>query len=95
MIVRLGRRGTLTIPKELRKGLDEESLLEAVRRDDGVIELRPQATIDASQAWFWTERWQRLEHEADADFAAGKLTRYEDAESFLAGLDATAADAQE
>ena len=55
MRVKLGQRGTVTIPKELRSGLDENTFLEAVRRSDGVIELRPQRVIDASQAWFWSD----------------------------------------
>jgi antitoxin MazE len=90
MLVRLGPRGTITIPKKLRAGLTDETLLEAVRRDDGVIELRPQATIDASQAWFWTERWQQMEREADEDYAAGRYKTYEDVESFIADLEAAA-----
>ena len=88
MRVRLGQRGTVTIPKELRVGMDEDTLFEAVRREDGVIELRPQQVIDASQAWFWTERWQRMEREAGEDFAAGRFKTFDDAESFLADLDA-------
>lgn len=87
MLVKLGQRGTITIPKELREGLGEETVLDAVRRPDGVIELRPQAMVDAAQAWFWTERWQWMEREADADFEAGHFTRYADVESFLGGLE--------
>ena len=33
------------------------------------------------------KRWQRLEREADADFAAGRVATFDDAESFLADLD--------
>lgn len=96
MLVKLGQRGTLTIPKELRAGLDENNIFDVVRREDGVIELRPQVTVDASQAWFWTERWQQMEREADEDFAAGRFETFDDVESFLAALDAyaAAADAQ-
>lgn len=90
MLVKLGQRGTVTIPKELRHGLDEGTVLEAVRRDDGVIELRPQSTIDASQSWFWTERWQRMEREADEAYAAGRYQSFDDVEDFLADLDAAA-----
>lgn len=89
-VVRINSRGTVTIPKELRGGLDEGTLLEAVRREDGVIELRPQITVDASQSWFWTERWQRMEREADEDIAAGRVQTYDDLESFLKALDAAA-----
>lgn len=87
MRVRLNQRGTITIPKELRQGLDNDTVFEAVRRDDGVIELRPQAPIDASQRWFWSERWQQMEREADADIAAGRSRIFDDAEHLLAALD--------
>jgi hypothetical protein len=43
--------------------------------------------IDPEQAWFWTHEWQVKEHEADDDFAAGRATRYESDEEFLAALD--------
>lgn len=86
MVIRLGQRGTITIPKELRGGLDEGMLFEAVRREDGVIELHPQRVIDASQAWFWTERWQQMEREADEDIAAGRVTTFDDVDSLLAHL---------
>jgi antitoxin MazE len=87
MLVKISSRGTLTIPKELREGLDENSLLDVVRREDGVIELHPKIMIDASQAWFWTERWQQMEREADKDFAAGRYKTFDDVESFLADLE--------
>ena len=88
MLVKLGPRGTLTIPKELRAGLTTGTPIEAIRRDDGVIELRPRVLVDAAQAWFWTERWQRMEREADDDVRAGRIARFADLENFLADLDA-------
>ncbi len=88
MLVKLGQRGTITLPKEIRAGLSEQSLFEAIRREDGVIELRPQETIDAAQKWFWTERWQQMEREADESYAAGRWRRFDDAESLIAYLDA-------
>jgi hypothetical protein len=42
----------------------------------------------AEQQWFWTERWQRMEREADAEIAAGRVSTHESAEDFLAHLDA-------
>lgn len=92
-LLRMNRRGTLTIPKNVRQGLDENSLLEVVRRADGVIELRPRATVDASQRWFWTERWQRMEQEADEDIAAGRYKVFDDVESFLDDLNDEGGDA--
>lgn len=87
VLLKLGQRGTLTLPKQLRAGLPNEALLEAVKRDDGVIELRPQTAVDASQTWFWSERWQRMERETEADYAAGRFKTFHDTDSFLADLD--------
>ena len=86
-LVRMNNRGNVTIPKDLRQGIAEDDLLEVVRREDGVIELRPQATVDASQRWFWSERWQRMEREADEDVAAGRFKVFDSADDFLAHLD--------
>jgi hypothetical protein len=87
MLVRLGEHGTITLPDELRAGLSEDTLFRVCRRDDGVIELQAQASSASSQAWFWTERWQQMEREADEDSAAGRVTTYDTAEDFLQGLD--------
>ena len=43
--------------------------------------------IDSEQAWFWTREWQEREREADEDLAAGRATRFESDEDFLAALD--------
>lgn len=43
--------------------------------------------INPDQAWFWTREWQEKEREADADLAAGRGTRYEGDDDFLAALD--------
>lgn len=43
--------------------------------------------IDPEQAWFWTQEWQERELEADEDLAAGRVTRFESDQDFLAELD--------
>lgn len=87
--VQIDERGMVAIPEEVRGSAD--GLYEVVRRDDGVIELRPKIAVDASQAWFWTERWQTMEREADEDYATGRYKTFDDVESFLADLDASVA----
>ncbi len=88
MLVKLDRHGAITIPEELHDGLDQDTVFAVVRREDGVIELRPHASVDAAQGcWFLSEHWQRMEREADADIAAGRVVTFDDAESFLADLD--------
>jgi hypothetical protein len=43
--------------------------------------------IDPDLAWFWTREWLDQEREADADLAAGRVTRYDSDDDFLAALD--------
>jgi antitoxin MazE len=84
------KRGLLSLPADLRRRhhLDEAGAqVEVSERDDGVIELRPQAAIPTDQRWFWTERWQRMEQEADADVAAGRVAQFDSVEEFIADLD--------
>lgn len=88
-------RGTLALPADVRRRrhLDEPGAqVEVIEREDGVIELHPHVPVPADQAWFWTERWQAREREADARVAAGELTTHESAEEFLNHLDALAAE---
>lgn len=42
--------------------------------------------IDPNQAWFWTERWQRMEREVDEDIAAGRVHTFENVEDFIKSL---------
>lgn len=88
-------RGTLALPADVRRRhhLDEPGAqVEIVERDDGVIELHPHVPIPADQAWFWTERWQAREREADAEIDAGRLTTHESADDFLRHLDGLASE---
>jgi hypothetical protein len=85
------KRGVISLPASLRRRyhLDEAGAqVQLSERSDGVLELRPQATIPVEQRWFWTERWQKMEREADADIAAGRVERFDSAEDFIADLDA-------
>jgi antitoxin MazE len=49
--------------------------------------LRRKVAIDASQAWFWSMRWQKMERQAD-DIAEGELRPSDTADEFLDELDA-------
>lgn len=88
--VALQARGTLALPAGLRKRhhLDDPGAqVRVVEREDGVIELHPLASVPADQRWFWTERWQRMEREADEDVAAERVRRHDDVADLLAALD--------
>ena len=89
-VIQVRERGVVTLPADLRRhlGLDRGQVhLEVVERDDGVIELRPSVVVPVDQAWFWSERWQRMEHEADADFEAGRVVETDSLDELLAALE--------
>jgi bifunctional DNA-binding transcriptional regulator/antitoxin component of YhaV-PrlF toxin-antitoxin module len=86
----LQARGLLALPAELRRRyrLDEPgSHVEIIERDDGVIELRPRFSVPAEQAWFWTDRWQRMEHEVDEHVERGETTVHADGDELVDFLD--------
>jgi AbrB family looped-hinge helix DNA binding protein len=68
-------RGVIAIPTAIRRhfGLDQPGAQVEVIERDGEIVLRPHVAIPADQAWFWTERWQRLEREADEAVVNGSI----------------------
>ena len=70
----LGKRNQITLPREfVPKGT---SLFQAEKRENGSIVLEPQTTIPASQAYFWTKRWQEGERKASEDIQSGRLKKY-------------------
>lgn len=81
-------KGQITIPSDIRgrAGLQQGDPVEFVLTDDGVL-MKPKKLIDASQAWFWTEEWQRGEREASEDIAAGRTELFETSEDFLNSLE--------
>ena len=83
-------RGTFVLPAELRRRLHldrPDAQLKLIDQDDGRLELVPVVTVPADQAWFWTERWQAMEREADADVAAGRTTVVDGLDGLLGHLD--------
>jgi AbrB family looped-hinge helix DNA binding protein len=82
-------RGVIAIPPALRRqfGLDRPGAQVEVLERDGEIVLRPHVPVPSDQAWFWTERWQKMERQADDVVAVEKVTSFENVHDFLADLD--------
>jgi AbrB family looped-hinge helix DNA binding protein len=82
-------RGLIAIPALIRKhfGLDQPGAQVEVIERDAEIVLRPHVAIPADQAWFWTQRWQQMEREADDAIASGQVTAAADIDELLAELD--------
>jgi AbrB family looped-hinge helix DNA binding protein len=84
----LRAKGQLTLPDDVRKAanLQEGDLIGAEVSETGEVILRPLATIERSQAWFWTPEWQAGEREANEQAARGEGERFETDTDFLDSL---------
>ncbi|MCL5263896.1 MAG: AbrB/MazE/SpoVT family DNA-binding domain-containing protein [Chloroflexi bacterium] len=94
MVVKMTERGTVTLPKEVRPKQEGEVFFSVVRREDGVIELHPQVAVDASKAWFWSDRWQAMEREVQESYDRGRFQRHQSGEGLLAHLKKLAGDSE-
>jgi len=82
------RHGQITLPAAVRKELDieEGDLVEIQVVDDRAV-VTPKKLVDKSQAYFWTEKWQKGEAEAEADIKAGRVKTFDSVEQLLEDLD--------
>lgn len=94
MVIKMSDRGTVTLPKEVRPKQKGDVFFNAVLRDDGVIELRPQVAVDASKAWFWSDRWQRMEREVQDSYDRGNFERHNSDDEFLDHLERLSAESK-
>jgi len=90
-LISVRKKGQLTLPLEMRKklGITDGSIVMAKVVDDAII-LVPQEVVDKNQAWFWKERWQKLEAEAEKDIAAGRTKTFDTVEELFGEIDGTA-----
>lgn len=88
-ILQIRSNGQITLPASIRReaNLKEGDALEVIIEKDGSLHLIPKVVVDRTQAYFWTDRWQTGEREAQADIEAGHLHRFEDIDEALDFLD--------
>lgn len=81
-------RGVIAIPTSIRRhyGLDRPGAQVEVFEREGEIVLRPQVLVPAEQTWFWSERWQKMEFEANEDIASGRVVVTAGVDEFIADL---------
>jgi len=81
--------GQITLPAAVRRqaNLKEGDTLELSVSDDGALHLLPKLAIDRSQAYFWSNRWQEGEREAQDDIENGRISRFENIDDALDFLD--------
>jgi len=83
-LVRLRARGQVTLPSFVREKLHlEEGSLVLLKVVDRTVVLTPQETVDREQSWFWQERWQKLEAEAEGDIRKGRVKSFASVEELF------------
>jgi antitoxin PrlF len=82
-------KGRLTLPSEVRDVLNVEEGDDLVFtvEEAGRVLVQRLPVIDPEQAWFWTERWQAMEREAQADIDEGRVTRFKSVDDAVAALE--------
>jgi AbrB family looped-hinge helix DNA binding protein len=88
-LTKVTRNGQITLPAAIRRaaGIEEGDLV-AVSLENGTITLVAKRLIDKTQAYFWTEAWQKGEREASDDIASGNLRSFDNAEDLIRALEA-------
>lgn len=86
---RVRSRGQITLPRQIRESLNigEGDEVYFYTNKAGQLVVQPAPNIDPEQAWFWTERWQKMEREADADIAAGRVKSFDNVEDLIAEIE--------
>jgi len=86
-LVQIRKKAQLTLPQSVRHelGIEEGDFLD-VRVQNGEIVLKVKKLIDKDQAWFWTERWQQGEREAEEDIRSGRVQHFDNAKEAIASL---------
>lgn len=83
-LVRLRARGQMTLPGFIREKLHlEEGSLVLLRVVDETVVMVPQETVDKDQSWFWQERRQKLEAEAEEDIRNGRVKSFDSVEELF------------
>jgi len=86
-LVQLRKKAQLTLPQSVREklGIEEGDFMDVQVRN-GEIVLKVKRLVDKEQAWFWSERWQQGEREAEDDIRAVRVHNFPDAKSAVAFL---------
>jgi antitoxin PrlF len=85
--IQLRKKAQLTLPQSVREklGIEEGDFLDVQVRN-GEIVLKVKKLVDKEQSWFWSERWQQGENEAEADIRAGRVHKFPHSKEAVAFL---------
>lgn len=85
---RVRAKGQITVPGPIREalGAEEGDDILFYIAEDGRVVIDTARTIPPDQAWFWTERWQKMERQAQADIDAGRVVHFGSVDEALEAL---------
>jgi AbrB family looped-hinge helix DNA binding protein len=81
------RNGQITLPSSIRKALaiEEGDMIEIEVVDEKAV-LLPKKLVDKTQAYFWTQEWQKGEKQASDDIRAGRVKVFDTVDELLEDL---------
>ena len=81
--------GQITLPKAIRTkaNMQPGDFVEVDMDNDGHIVLTPKKLVNAGQAYFWNEDWQKGEARADEDIKSGRVKKFSSAKDAAAYLE--------
>ena len=86
----LRAKGQVTLPGPIRErlGIKEGDDLAFYITGDGRVVVEALQVIPPDQRWFWTERWQQMEREAQVDIDFGNEMHFDNMDGALKTLEA-------
>lgn len=86
-LVKVKNKYQIVIPEDVRKKLkvDIGDTLEIMEKDGSLV-IKPVMFIEKSQAYFWTDKWQKGEKEAEDAKEKGKFKEFKKAEEAVKWL---------
>ncbi|MCI0468717.1 MAG: AbrB/MazE/SpoVT family DNA-binding domain-containing protein [Nitrospirae bacterium] len=86
-LVKVKNKYQIVIPEDVRRKLRVEigDTLEIVERD-GTLVIKPVMIIERSQAYFWTDEWQKGEKEVEEAKKKGRFKDFKKAEEAIKWL---------
>ena len=83
-LVQIRKKAQLTLPASVRQklGIEEGDFVD-VQIKDGDIVLKVMKLVSKEQSWFWTERWQNGEREAEEDIRSGRVHKFENSDDAI------------
>jgi len=85
---KIQRNYQITLPVAVRKKahIQVGDFVDFEVREDGIL-LKPLATIDRAQLWFWQTSWQNEEQKVQQDFQKGHIKVSKSVKAFLDELE--------